>query len=683
MGEARGRRFVGGLWLVAAVALVAAPGAARAATFCVSSTGELQTALTTAASNGQHDTIQIVQGTYGSVGMTLFSEAYNLTLEGGYGTGCSPRTVDPANTVLDGGNASQVMWLNANVKVDFTVDGLTIRNGKLTGGLMGAGLRAQTVSGGNVTLKNDVFSNNSTESKGGGAFIYGPNVDGGAVTVSGCTFTGNSANQGGGLYVGGFTGTIALTGNTFLTNQTAGENGGGLYVYNGGAVNASGNVWQGNTAASLGAMGGGAYVLCASGDWNGNRFSSNGAYYGGGLTLYSVVAGNTFQVSNNTFGGNTGSFQGGGMFVSWEGTIQMTGNLLYRNTSGQGAGVSIPTVRTLELKGNTITDNDASTAGGGLLLLLTNDADWAGLKDNIFWANTAPTGDDLWIDNDGNSNGVASPFVIQYTDFDQSADGTYLVLPISFSTTNYNKIDPLFVDPTHLTAPDYHLQSLVGSYHGGAWTVDPCHSPMIDAGDPGSSYDSEPDPNGGRMDLGNYGNTDQASKSRFPLPTPACNPAAVALLAFTATRAPGGVRLAWQTGAETKCGAFTILRCALATGGCAAVADHAEVPGLVVPCAGDPAGWVYEALDGTAAADAGYSYYLREHETTGGTFDYGPAFVGPAAADPPAASGAGGGAAASPGPAAGCALGAPTLAALPLGLLPALLAIRRRRRLGR
>jgi hypothetical protein len=45
---------------------------------------------------------------------------------------------------------------------------------------------------------------------------------------------------------------------------------------------------------------------------------------------------------------------------------------------------------------------------------------------------------------------------------------------------------------------DYHLQS---------------ESPCIDAGDPNSPVGLEPEPNGGRINLGAYGGTNQASKS--------------------------------------------------------------------------------------------------------------------------------------------------------------------------
>ena len=45
------------------------------------------------------------------------------------------------------------------------------------------------------------------------------------------------------------------------------------------------------------------------------------------------------------------------------------------------------------------------------------------------------------------------------------------------------------------------------------WLVDGVNSPCIDAGDPGSDYSLESAPNGGRINMGAYGNTQYASKS--------------------------------------------------------------------------------------------------------------------------------------------------------------------------
>ncbi|MBQ7251051.1 MAG: right-handed parallel beta-helix repeat-containing protein [Kiritimatiellae bacterium] len=73
--------------------------------------------------------------------------------------------------------------------------------------------------------------------------------------------------------------------------------------------------------------------------------------------------------------------------------------------------------------------------------------------------------------------------------------------------------DPLFADPD---AADFHLRSTTGRYDplSGGWTNDAVHSPCIDTGLPdASAVGEEPVPNGGRIDMGAFGGTWQASKS--------------------------------------------------------------------------------------------------------------------------------------------------------------------------
>jgi hypothetical protein len=95
-------------------------------------------------------------------------------------------------------------------------------------------------------------------------------------------------------------------------------------------------------------------------------------------------------------------------------------------------------------------------------------------------------------------------------------------------------VDPLFAltgywaDPADITKTlpaadssavwvdgDYHLLSEAGRWDpfSKAWAKDPVISPCIDAGDPGAATEQEPSPNGGRVNLGVYGGTNQASLS--------------------------------------------------------------------------------------------------------------------------------------------------------------------------
>ncbi len=71
-------------------------------------------------------------------------------------------------------------------------------------------------------------------------------------------------------------------------------------------------------------------------------------------------------------------------------------------------------------------------------------------------------------------------------------------------------LDPLFVSPG---SNNYHLRSAAGSWHGSMWSSDTATSPCVDAGDPSMPFADEPSPNGGRVNLGAYGNTPEASKS--------------------------------------------------------------------------------------------------------------------------------------------------------------------------
>jgi len=82
-------------------------------------------------------------------------------------------------------------------------------------------------------------------------------------------------------------------------------------------------------------------------------------------------------------------------------------------------------------------------------------------------------------------------------------------------------IDPCFVNlrtlPQWPTNPDYHLKSQAGRWdpETQSWVKDDVTSPCIDAGDPASPIGNEPFPNGGRINMGAYGGTAEASKSYF------------------------------------------------------------------------------------------------------------------------------------------------------------------------
>ena len=78
-------------------------------------------------------------------------------------------------------------------------------------------------------------------------------------------------------------------------------------------------------------------------------------------------------------------------------------------------------------------------------------------------------------------------------------NGTYI------ATLQANIIDPWEID--------YHIKSAFGRFNGTSWVNDTETSPCVDGGYLLSDYSNEPTPNGGRVNIGVYGNTSEASKS--------------------------------------------------------------------------------------------------------------------------------------------------------------------------
>jgi predicted secreted protein len=103
---------------------------------------------------------------------------------------------------------------------------------------------------------------------------------------------------------------------------------------------------------------------------------------------------------------------------------------------------------------------------------------------------------------------------------------TYSDVAGGWPGTGNNKQDPLFASPGYWnrdaahpdgvwTAGDYHLMSKTGRWDPPTrlWKMDAKTSPCIDAGDPADDFGLEPVPNGGRINVGAYGGTAEASKS--------------------------------------------------------------------------------------------------------------------------------------------------------------------------
>jgi len=361
-------------------------------------------------------------------------------------------------------------------------------------------------------IKNNVITNN-TSSKGGGLY----NCDG---PITNNTISGNIARRvnddayGGGLY--NCDGPI--TNNTISGNTAKGGGyshdayGGGLYNCNGEISN---NTISNNTAKAdedyhCDGYGGGLYNCdgpITNNTISGNTATGSEQAEGGGLNY----CGGTIR--NNTISGNTAdgvvTEYGGGLYNC---NGEISNNIITGNTASKGGALNYCRGT---ISNNTIIGNTASSGYGGGLYDCDNK-----IKNNIIGFNESFSGgaiygscnnsyNDFWMNEGGNFGGGATAGV-----------GDIAVNPL-FAVDGYWDSNDIWVDG------DYHLKSEAGRWDPNieTWVIDNVTSFCIDAGDPCDSIQYEPNPNGGRINMGAYGGTVEASKSTGgsgPEPLPYC-----------------------------------------------------------------------------------------------------------------------------------------------------------------
>jgi len=413
-------------------------------------------------------------------------------------------------------------------------------------------------SGGSAAIINCTFTDNVAQTGHGGA-IY--SEVGASLTISGCTMIRNAAAKSGGAAY--FTdGSPVMTSNTFTGNVAWTGNGGGICLAATTRAALSDNTFSGNMADDYG---GG---VCSGGQkpvFTGNTLSSNLASYGGGIDCRSS---DDASIIDNALNDNDADY-GGGMYLKDLGGA-MTGNIVARNhANGYGGGLHLRSC-SLAMTGDRVEANTASqttsSAGGGIFLEADSDS-W--MLNCIIAGNAGRYGGGICVDG-------SAPTIINCTISDNSAlayapgwdsagggicfrggcflplikdsiigpnvtdgDGEEIVLRnCSAISIRYSNVvtDPFIedgsailwgdgvisVDPLFASAGDYHLSSMHGRWDPAAgggqgdWVADQVTSPCIDAGHPVSVFDAEPEPNGGRINMGAYGNTPEASRSASP-----------------------------------------------------------------------------------------------------------------------------------------------------------------------
>ena len=340
--------------------------------------------------------------------------------------------------------------------------------------------------------------------KGGGVYVYA-----GSPTISRNTIEDNDTrheglnDRGGGIFTE--ESNVRIIGN-LVRNNVAGR-GAGIAV-DGGEILIQGNTIQKNIA--VGDHAGGLYISAKPVEISHNLILENevgrelGYGWGGGAGVFGEESSAT--LSYNRFSGNYAPTAGGGVFIDDGAVAVLDHELIFNNEceNNGGAGVYVDGAwdeigSTATFKNCTIVYNICTgcLSASGLFVEYYSKTT---IMDSIFWGNG---GDDFYGDG-------TSQLTVTYTDSEETISGE----------GNMNS-DPLFADPGN---NDYHLKSRTGRWDptagggAGGWIVDTIHSPCIDTGNPLSGYANEPLLNGGRINMGVYGNTSAASKARGSMP---------------------------------------------------------------------------------------------------------------------------------------------------------------------
>jgi len=311
--------------------------------------------------------------------------------------------------------------------------------------------------GSSPTLINCTFTNNWAEASGGGMH----NEYKSHPTLRNCEFNRNTAESGGGI--DNFRSTPTLANCSFSQNR-AGNRGGGMFNHN----------------SSL------TVINC--------RFTNNQVYdHGGGIYNWEaeVILDNCIFTGNVVTWIGGGVHRGGGAIYNSEGSNAKLLNCTFAGNLGEKANAYACNYylnpNSLQLINCILWDGDTEIAyqdGSTIIISYTNvQGGWPG-EGNI---DTDPCFVDpgYWADAD-DPNKVAEP----------------------------NDPNAVWIDG------DYHLKSQAGRWDPASesWIVDDVTSPCIDAGDPNSPIGYEPFPNGGIINMGAHGGTNEASKSYFGKP---------------------------------------------------------------------------------------------------------------------------------------------------------------------
>jgi hypothetical protein len=358
--------------------------------------------------------------------------------------------------------------------------------------------------------------------------------------LDGFTITGGNAdgpppyNHGGGIY--NVEGSPTLIDCTITGNSTMG-NGGGMENENSNPALLN-CILAGNSADGGG--GGGMCNYRSNPTLANCKFMENSAAAGGGMFNEESKP----MLSDCAFNRNTSSAGSGGGMFNENGNPVLLSCIFSENSAPRRSGGGMHSRSNSQpILSNCIFTGNSATNGGGMenihasrptLLNCTFSANFAtqagGGISSIQDSRPILVNCILWDNSDESGAGTYSSEIHEQKDLGQ-AEVMYSCIQDSINRNpwpgegNINT-DPFFVNPEN---GDYHLKSHAGRWdqNSQGWVIDQMSSPCIDAGDPSTPVGLERFPNGGRINMGAYGGTPEASLSSWqtlPVTGKASNP---------------------------------------------------------------------------------------------------------------------------------------------------------------
>jgi hypothetical protein len=400
---------------------------------CVAPDGPKATIQAALDAANPSDFIEIADGTYtGSGNRDLDMLGKPVTVRSASGV--------PALCIVDCEAAGRGFHFHSAETADSVIEGLTISNGYVDGGLRGSDGGGVYCEGSSPTIRNCVITGNS---------VHYPGIGGGIACrdsspmVTECTISWNWAEASGGG-VGCFGGNPQFSGCTIGWNSIDFGSGGGIACLSSGSARFADCVITDN----VGADGGG--IAC----WQNNSVfyeclvAGNDADSGGGVHCYQCdPAFSACTIQSNEAGTGGGfccewgaapmltrcviranlAFNGGGVLVTHSSSPTLMSCLIAANSASSGGGVFCDSWScTPSLTNCTICDNEAWYLGGALRsgsAVLTNCILWNDIPDEISFSDSTVSfcdvqggwggagnidADPLFVDPDGPDNDPAT-----------------------------------------------------------------------------------------------------------------------------------------------------------------------------------------------------------------------------------------------------------------------------------